>query len=45
MKVAYRTTERGCIVYEYMTKSRGPRTEPWGTSQRQVCIGRRNYGE
>ena len=21
----------------YMTKSRGPRTEPWGTAQRQVC--------
>ena len=21
----------------YMTKSRGPRTEPWGTQQRQVC--------
>ena len=21
----------------YMTKSRGPRTEPWGTTQRQVC--------
>ena len=21
----------------YMTKRRGPRTEPWGTPQRQVC--------
>ena len=21
----------------YMTKCRGPRTEPWGTPQRQVC--------
>ena len=21
----------------YMTKSRGPRTKPWGTPQRQVC--------
>jgi len=21
----------------YMTKSRGPRTEPWGTARRQVC--------
>ena len=21
----------------YMTKRKGPRTEPWGTPQRQVC--------
>jgi len=24
-------------VVVYMTKSRGPRTEPWGTLKRQVC--------
>ena len=26
----------------YMTKSSGPRTEPWGTPQEKVCQGDRS---